>query len=78
MSTAAFDDLRESVLAHSEAERAVLARDLVQSLDGPVDENVTDEWEKEIKRRLADIDAGTAELIDRNEFRRRISARLKR
>jgi putative addiction module component (TIGR02574 family) len=78
MSSAVFDNLRTSVLALSESERAVLARDLVQSLDGPADSDTAAEWEKEINRRLMDIDSGTAELIDRDEFRRRIAARLKR
>lgn len=33
-------------------------------------------WQAEIGRRLAEIDAGTAELIDRKEFGRRLRARL--
>ncbi len=78
MSSVAFDILRSSVLSLSEAERAELARDLVQSLDGPTDTEVADLWDKEIARRLADIDSGSAKLIDREEFRRRIRARLNR
>ncbi len=33
-------------------------------------------WDKEILRRLAEIDAGTAKLIDRDEFRRRMRVRI--
>ncbi|MGH8772242.1 MAG: addiction module protein, partial [Burkholderiales bacterium] len=34
------------------------------------------EWETEIVRRLDDIDSGTAKLIDREEFTRRMRERL--
>ena len=78
MSSAAFKNLRSSVLALPEPERAELARDLVQSLDGPPDAEVADAWDAEILRRLAQIESGSAQLIDREEFRRRIRARLER
>ena len=70
--------LRSEVLMLSEAERAELAHELIKSLDAPVeaDADVTDAWDKEILRRLAEIDAGTAKLIDREEFRRRLQARI--
>ena len=35
-------------------------------------------WDAEILRRLGEIDAGTAELIDREELRRRMKARMSR
>ena len=70
--------LRSEVLMLSEAERAELAHELIKSLDAPVeaDADVADAWDKEILRRLAEIDAGTAKLIDREEFRRRLQARI--
>lgn len=67
--------LRQQALELPEADRAELARDLVASLDGPPDSDVTEAWDKEILRRLADIDAGTAELIDRDELTRRLRQR---
>ena len=59
-----------------EAERAELAHNLVESLDGPADKDAASAWDAEIQRRLAEIDAGTAELIDREELRRRMRARI--
>jgi putative addiction module component (TIGR02574 family) len=61
--------LRSEVLALSEDERAQLAHELVASLDGPAQKDVDSAWDEEIVRRLAEIDRGTAELIDREEFR---------
>jgi putative addiction module component (TIGR02574 family) len=70
--------LRSEILALSEAERAELAHDLIQSLDAPRDNGVEDAWDREISRRLSEIDAGQAELVERAEFRKRIRAKLER
>lgn len=70
--------LRSEVLALSEAERAELAHDLIQSLDAPRDDGVEDAWEREISRRIREIDAGQAEMMERTEFRERIRAKLER
>lgn len=64
--------LRTQALALTEAERAELAHDLIQSLDAPRDNGVEDAWDREISRRIGEIDAGQAELVERTEFRRRI------
>ena len=58
--------------------RAELAHSLVGSLDGPADADAESAWDAEMLRRLGEIDAGTAELIDRVEFRRRMRARMGR
>ena len=76
METETLSKLRSEVLMLSEAERAELAHALVKSLDAPTDADATEAWDKEILHRLAEIDAGTAKLIDRDEFRRRMQARL--
>jgi len=76
MGTNALNKLRSEALMLSEAERAELAHALVKSLDAPSDADVADAWDKEILRRLAEIDAGTVKLIDRDEFRRRMQERL--
>ena len=68
--------LRSEALTLSETERAELAHALVKSLDAPSDADAADAWDKEIVRRLAEIDAGTAKLIDRDTFRRRLQDRL--
>ena len=78
MASPVLERLRSEALSLSEAERAELAHDLVTSLDGSPNPDVKEAWEAEILRRLAEIDAGTANLIDREEFRRRIRARMNR
>lgn len=76
METATLSKLRSEALMLPEAERTELAHALVKSLDAPTEADATDAWEKEILRRLSEIDAGTAKLINRNEFRRRMKERL--
>lgn len=48
---------------------ALLAQELAASLDGPMEADAQKAWDAEIMRRLGEIDAGTAPLIDREEFR---------
>lgn len=72
------EKVRSEALSLSESERAELAHSLVASLDGPADRDAEHAWDAEIQRRLAEIDAGTAQLIDRDEFRRRILERMSR
>ncbi len=76
MSAEGLDKLRSEALMLPEAERAELAHALVKSLDAPADANAVDAWDAEVLRRLAEIEVGTASLIDRNEFRRRMQARI--
>ncbi|MBI2570542.1 MAG: addiction module protein [Candidatus Schekmanbacteria bacterium] len=68
--------VRAEALALPEPESAELAHELMKSLDLAVDHDAGDAWDKEILRRLAEIDAGTASLIDRDELRWRMRARL--
>ncbi len=76
MGSTTLEKLRSEVLGLPQPERAELAHELMKSLDAPVDPDAADAWDKEIVRRLAEIDAGTAKLIDRDEFRRRMRARM--
>ena len=76
MSTYTMEQLRSQVLTLSEPERAELAHELIKSLDAPADEGVEEAWDREIVRRIAQIDAGQAKLLDREEFRKRIQARI--
>ena len=70
MGSPALEKIRSAALDLPESERAELAYELVTSLDGPADADVKKEWDTEISRRLAEIDASAAKLIDREEFRR--------
>ena len=76
MASVVLDRLRSEALTLSEPERAELAHALVTSLDGAADSDAQDAWDREIVRRLGEIDAGTAKLIDRDEFKRRMRNRL--
>ncbi len=78
MATDTLEDLRARVMLLPSSERAELAHSLMESLDAPLDDDAADAWDKEIRRRLDQIDAGTAQLIDREEFRRRMRTRLTR
>ena len=72
------EKIRIEALSLPEAERAELAHNLVASLDGAADADAETAWDAEIMRRLGEIDAGSATLIDREEFRRRMRARMSR
>ena len=76
MSNPTLEKVRTEALSLSESERAELAHNLVASLDGPAESDAEKAWDAEIVRRLAEIDSGTASLIDREEFRRRMRARM--
>jgi len=78
MADSTLEKLRSEALRLTEAERADLAHSLVVSLDGPPDKDAEAAWDAEILRRLAEIDSGTAELVDRDELRRRMRARMSR
>jgi len=78
MSAHTLEKIRSEALSLSEAERADLAHSLVASLDGHADQGVEKAWDAEIRRRLAQIDSGTALLVDREEFRRRMQERMSR
>ena len=76
MSTHALDHLRSQIMILPESERAALAHDLIKSLDAPNDDNYSSDWELEIKKRIAQIDAGTAQFVDRDTFRKRMISRI--
>jgi len=72
------DKLRAQALELPADERAELAHSLMKSLDGAPETGVAEAWDQEVLRRLAAIEAGTAKLVDREELRRRMRARLGR
>jgi putative addiction module component (TIGR02574 family) len=62
----------------SDEERAALAGELIQSLEGDVDADAEAAWSAEIRTRLDRVDAGTATTISWSEARRRIHAAARR
>jgi putative addiction module component (TIGR02574 family) len=78
MSMDARDLLREALRLPVGA-RAALAAELIESLDdGEPDEEVEAAWAQEIKRRLAEIETGTAKLVPWEEAERQIMATIAR
>ena len=67
-------------LTHSQRGRAPAHPSVPQGghLTAPADPDADSAWDAEILRRLAEIDSGAAELIDREELRRRMRARMSR
>ena len=74
MTTAQLETLRFEAL--SEAERAELASDLVASLDGPADSNLSEAWDVEICRRINEIEKNPNLLLEANEVLARAKARM--
>lgn len=59
-------DIEAQALQLTPRERGELAHRLIASLDGPAEdtpEAIAQAWDEEIARRVAEIEAGTAELI---------------
>ena len=69
-------ELLKKALALPPEARAALAGSLLESLDDPVGERVEEEWNKEIARRIAELDSGKVKPIPWAEARRQISAIL--
>lgn len=65
--------IKEALELPAEA-RSALANSILDSLDTVVDENAEAEWQSEIARRIADIDAKRAPLIPWSEARARLLA----
>lgn len=78
MNSVALERVRSEALRLPEAERAELARELVVSLDGGVDSDADEAWDAEVVRRLAEIDSGSAALVDRETLRQRMRTRIRR
>jgi len=68
--------LRQEALRLPRDERAVLARDLIESLDDPADDDAEQAWLDEAERR-AEINSGSVELEEWEAVRDRISKKLR-
>jgi putative addiction module component (TIGR02574 family) len=69
-------ELLQKALTLSEKERAELAASLIDSLDTNVDAGAEGEWNREIARRIEDLDSGKARTVPWDEVQRRISNKL--
>ena len=71
------DKLRAEVLALPPDERAEIAHALLESLHGDADPDAETAWIAELDRRAQAVADGTAKLVDWDDARERIAARLK-
>lgn len=69
-------ELLKKALALPVEARAALAGSLLESIDGPVDVSAEEAWNKEISRRIEELDSGKVKPISWGEARRQISAIL--
>ena len=69
-------DLLKKALALPVEARAALAESLLESIDETVDPSAEEEWNKEIARRIAELDSGKVKPITWSEARRQVSAIL--
>jgi len=67
--------LKKAMALPTEA-RAALAGQLLDSLDQTIDTTAEAEWEKEIERRVAQLESGSVQTIPWTEIRRRLSDKL--
>ena len=68
--------LYEDSLALDEAERASLAALLLESLE-PIDSDAEASWQKEIERRLSELDSVEVQTIPWESVRAKLSGKLK-
>ncbi len=70
--------LLEKALSLTVEEQEALADSLTSNLGGKVEEGVLAAWDDEIKRRVAELDSGTAKAVPWTEVRQRNLAKLPR
>ncbi len=69
-------ELLNQALALTEEERADLAASLLDSLDGPRDEDSEAAWQEEISKRISDLDSGKAITIPWEDVQKEVTVVL--
>jgi putative addiction module component (TIGR02574 family) len=70
--------LLEKALSLSIDEPEALAESLISNLGEKIDKNVQAAWDKEIERRIKELDSGRAKTVPWAEVRERNLAKLRR
>ena len=68
--------VRNDALSLPEKQRAELAKELLSSLDGQTEQGVDQAWDIEICRRINEIEAGNAKLVDAADVLNNVKQRL--
>ena len=71
-----FTEVWQEAAELTEEERASLAGLLIESLEGEPDPDVEQAWAEEIRKRVAEVEAGTAKTVPWEEVRQRLIDRL--
>ena len=71
------DDIRRQALSLPLDQRALLAEQLLASLDAETDREVSELWLEEAARRAAEIDRGAVELVTAEELESQVAALLR-
>ncbi len=69
-------ELKQKAAQLSENERAELALQLIESLDGESETGVNEAWKSEVARRIGQIDRGEVQLIPGDEVFARLRHKL--
>ena len=72
MTTAVADEILGNALRQPETDRARIAEALIASLDAQTDKEVERAWQREIDKRLHEIDTGTVKCVPWEEVRDRL------
>ena len=78
MSTTAVEKILDNALKQPETERARIAEALLASLEAPPARENRNAWQKEIDRRLNDIDSGAVMCTPWEEVKERLYRNAKR
>ena len=80
MTTAVTDEILGNALRQSVTDRARIAEALIASLDVPADRDVELAWQREVDRRIEEIDSGAVTCLPWEEVRDRLyrNARVSR
>ena len=73
-----FEEILSAALSLSPGERAMLADQLLASLDGPNQEQIDAAWTEEGERRMREIEEGKVETIDGDLVMQRLRTRFKK
>lgn len=76
MAKTAAEEILGSALRQPEKERARIAEALIASLDATPDPEVEQVWQREVSRRLEELDSGAVQGLPWEEVRDRLDPRL--
>lgn len=77
MKTVGVDKIIKQALKRPETERARIAEKLIASLDGTPSAEIEQAWQKEITRRVHEVDSGKVKCVPWEEIRDRLYGNAK-